>query len=50
MTQRHPKGSDLADHDRDHLLAVAEELNGRPRKSLDWDTPTERLAALLDAS
>lgn len=48
LRQYFPKGSDLADHERGYLLAVAEELNGRPRKSLDWDTPAERMAALLD--
>lgn len=50
LRQYFPKGSDLAGHDREHLLTVAEELNRRPRKSLDWDTPAERLAALLDAT
>lgn len=50
LRQYFPKGSDLAGHDREHLLTVAEELNGRPRKSLDWATPAERLAALLDAT
>ncbi len=50
LRQYFPKGSDLAGHDPSHLLAVAQELNERPRKSLNWDTPAERLAALLDAS
>ena len=31
----------------DHLQHVANELNERPRKALDWDTPAERLYALL---
>ncbi|MET9247501.1 hypothetical protein [Nonomuraea sp. NPDC003709] len=32
---------------RDQLDAVAAEVNARPRKTLDWDTPAERLAELL---
>jgi transposase-like protein len=27
--------------------AIAARLNGRPRKTLDYDTPADRLAALL---
>lgn len=50
LRQYFPKGTDLSRHDQRHLRAVAEELNGRPRKSLDWDTPAERLAALLNVS
>jgi hypothetical protein len=39
--------TDLARHSPDDLAAVAAELNGRPRKTLGWKTPAERLAALL---
>lgn len=45
-----PARYDLTAHSIDKLLAFAEELNDRPRKSLDWDTPAERLRALLEVS
>lgn len=32
---------------REELHAVAAELNSRPRKTLGWETPAERLAKLL---
>jgi hypothetical protein len=47
LRQYFPKGTDLAVHSPEHLAAVAAELNGRPRKTLGWDTPAERLAKLL---
>lgn len=34
MEQHFPKSADLAVHTRDHLDAVAAELNSRPRKTL----------------
>ena len=49
LRQYFPKGTDLARHSKDELRQVAEELNGRPRESLDWDTPGERLSMLLES-
>ncbi|WP_435797227.1 IS30 family transposase [Streptomyces clavifer] len=49
LRQYFPKGTDLAAHSREHLDAVAAQLNGRPRKTLGWETPAERLHKLLAA-
>jgi IS30 family transposase len=50
LRQYLPKGLDLSRQTAEILQRVADELNDRPRKSLDWETPAERPAALLDAS
>jgi len=50
LRQYLPRRSDLRTRSLDELTAIAEELNGRPRKSLDWDTPAERIAALLNTT
>jgi transposase, IS30 family len=47
LRQYFPKSTDLAVHDAAHLAAIADRLNGRPRKTLGFKTPTEALARLL---
>ncbi|MEV6932858.1 IS30 family transposase [Dactylosporangium sp. NPDC051485] len=47
LRQYFPKGTNLAGHTPEHLAAVAAELNSRPRQTLGWDTPAERLAQFL---
>jgi transposase, IS30 family len=45
-----PKGTSLTRHDQRRLNRIAAELNGRPRKTLGWDTPAEAYARLQAAS
>jgi transposase, IS30 family len=47
LRQYFPKGTSLAGHTPEQLAAVADELNGRPRKTLGWKTPAEALAEVL---
>ncbi|MFF7990830.1 IS30 family transposase [Kitasatospora xanthocidica] len=49
LRQYFPKGTDLSVHGPEHLIAIADRLNRRPRKTLGWETPAERLHRLLAA-
>jgi IS30 family transposase len=48
LRQYLPKGSDLAVHSQQALDQIAAELNDRPRKTLGWMTPTEKMTELLN--
>jgi IS30 family transposase len=47
LRQYLPKGTDLAVHSAEDLARIAASLNNRPRKTLEFMTPSEKLAELL---
>jgi IS30 family transposase len=47
LRQYFPKGTDLSIYDAEEISAVAAALNGRPRKTLGWQTPAEALDELM---
>ena len=47
LRQYFPKGTDLSGYIRAHLDEIAAELNGRPRQTLGWKTPSEAFAHVV---
>ena len=47
LRQYLPKGTDLSAHSAEDLARIARSLNTRPRKTLGFMTPSEKLAELL---
>ena len=45
LRQYFPKKTDLSIHSQVDLNKVSQRLNRRPRKTLDYETPAERLQA-----
>jgi IS30 family transposase len=47
LRQYFPRGTDLSRHSQDYLNRIARRLNQRPRKTLGFETPADRLQAVL---
>jgi IS30 family transposase len=50
LRQYLPKGTDLSGYSQAKLNAIARRLNERPRKTLDYETPSDRFSACVAAT
>ena len=47
LRQHFPKGTDVSVYSQAHLNKVARQLNERPRKTLQFETPAKRFNACV---